>query len=210
MGGEFDRDYQDLSKIDVDSHRITRAYFYDVNRQLITAHEDGSVRRWDVETGKHLQTNHIHEKIINDLKFSVDSSHFITASADKTAKLIDSESFQIIKDFNTERRLNSADISPLLEHVLVAGGQDTAEVTNTAARAGKFESLFFHKVYAIKYGSVRGHFGPVNAVAFSPGGRSFCTGGEDGYVRLQHFDDDYFTNSSTTCDHLYMNKRIWY
>lgn len=30
---------------------------------------------------------------------------------------------------------------------------------------------------------MRGHFGPINAVAYRPDGRGFCTGGEDGYVR---------------------------
>lgn len=40
---------------------------------------------------------------------------------------------------------------------------------------------------------MRGHFGPINTVAFSPSGRGFTTGGEDGYVRLHHFDLDYFT-----------------
>ena len=39
---------------------------------------------------------------------------------------------------------------------------------------------------------VKGHFGPLNALRFSPDGRSFTSGGEDGYVRLHHFDADYF------------------
>ncbi len=35
---------------------------------------------------------------------------------------------------------------------------------------------------------MRGHFGPINAISFRPDGRAYATGGEDGYVRLHHFD----------------------
>ena len=38
----------------------------------------------------------------------------------------------------------------------------------------------------------QGHFGPINSVAFHPDGKSFSTGGEDGYVRIQAFDPTYF------------------
>jgi translation initiation factor 3 subunit I len=62
-------------------------------------------------------------------------------------------------------------------------------VTTTAAKAGGFEARFFHKIYAEEFGNVRGHFGPINTVAFSPDGRSFTTGGEDGYVRMHHFGE---------------------
>ncbi len=37
-----------------------------------------------------------------------------------------------------------------------------------------------------------GHFGPVNALTFSPDGKGFASGGEDGYVRLHHFDQSYY------------------
>lgn len=67
------------------------------------------------------------------------------------------------------------------------------QVTTTSAKAGGFEARFYHKIYAEEFGNVRGHFGPINTVAFSPDGRSFTTGGEDGYVRMHHFDMDYFT-----------------
>ena len=75
--------------------------------------------------------------------------------------------------------------------VALVGGQDAADVTMTADAAGGFETHFFHKIYEEEFGTVRGHFGPVNSVAVAPDGKSFVTGGEDGFVRLQHFDLDY-------------------
>lgn len=65
-------------------------------------------------------------------------------------------------------------------------------MTTTSARAGKFEVRIYHKIFEEELGRVKGHFGPINTVAFSPDGRGFTSGGEDGYVRLHHFDPDYF------------------
>ncbi|CAE7920122.1 TIF34 [Symbiodinium sp. KB8] len=31
----------------------------------------------------------------------------------------------------------------------------------------------------------------MHSVSFHPHGTGFCTGGEDGYLRLHHFDEDY-------------------
>jgi translation initiation factor 3 subunit I len=78
--------------------------------------------------------------------------------------------------------------------ILLGGGQDASSVTTTSAKAGGFESRFFHKIYAEEFGNVRGHFGPINSVAFHPDGRSFTTGGEDGYVRIHHLGEDYTSN----------------
>ena len=75
--------------------------------------------------------------------------------------------------------------------VALVGGQDAADVTMTADAAGGFETHFFDKIYEEEFGTVRGHFGPVNSVAIAPDGKSFSTGGEDGFVRMQHFDMDY-------------------
>ncbi|XLS93609.1 hypothetical protein HN51_069617 [Arachis hypogaea] len=58
--------------------------------------------------------------------------------------------------------------------------------------AGKFEAKFFDKILQEEIGDVKGNFGPINALAFNPDGKSFSSGGEDGYVRLHHFDPDYF------------------
>ena len=39
---------------------------------------------------------------------------------------------------------------------------------------------------------MRGHFGPINTLAYAPDGRGYASGAEDGYVRLHTFDADYY------------------
>jgi translation initiation factor 3 subunit I len=76
--------------------------------------------------------------------------------------------------------------------VILGGGQAAMDVTTTSARQGKFEARFYHKVFEEEIGRVRGHFGPLNYVAVDPTGKCYCSGGEDGYVRVHHFDPPYF------------------
>lgn len=173
--------------------RIARVEWTDANSTLLTASEDGVVRRWDVETGKELAAEKVHDKAIQDMQMSADGTHFITASSDCSAKLIDTQTLEVLKTYQSNVPVNSAAISPLYDHVLLGGGQEASQVTTTSARAGRFESRFFHKIYQEEFGNVRGHFGPINAVAFSPDGTGFASGGEEGYARLHKFDADYFT-----------------
>lgn len=177
------------------SGRVNRVHFVDLNKTLISAGEDGFVRRWDVETGKNVESQQLHKGNVMDLQLSKDGTHFITASTDMQAKLVDMVTLETLKTYPFERPCNSAAISPIYDHVLLGGGQDAASVTTTAAKAGGFEARFFHKIFTEEFGSVRGHFGPINTVAFHPDGNGFVTGGEDGYVRLHHFDNDYHATS---------------
>ena len=54
------------------------------------------------------------------------------------------------------------------------------------------EEHFDGHAFGDELGCIAGHFGPVNTLAFAPHGRSYTSGGEDGYVRIQHFDAEYF------------------
>ncbi|KAL5724794.1 Eukaryotic translation initiation factor 3 subunit I [Ranunculus cassubicifolius] len=175
--------------------RINRAVWGPSNKTIITAGEDGMVRIWDSETGKLLKesdTETGHTKGITDLTKSDDLSYFLTGSTDKSAKLWDARTLTVIKTYRDDRPLNAVAISPILDHVIVGGGQERSIVTQTDHKAGKFETKFFDKILKEVIGTVKGHFGPVNALAFNPDGRSFVSGGEDGYIRLHHFDDCYF------------------
>lgn len=181
-----------LTVQDVHPGRITRAIWGHNNKHFLTSCEDGRMRQFDTETGKLLHEIKVHEKSIQMMAPAADGSHIITASLDKTSKLLDADTLEVLKEYQSDRPLNTADIAPHLPHVALGGGQDAASVTTTAGQAGKFEVVFYHKIYQEMFGSVRGHFGPLNFVLFSPNGKSFATGGEDGYVRIQHFDPDYF------------------
>ncbi|XP_019464254.1 PREDICTED: eukaryotic translation initiation factor 3 subunit I-like isoform X2 [Lupinus angustifolius] len=175
--------------------RINRAVWGPLNRTIISGGEDAVIRIWDAETGKLLQESDKesgHKKTITSLVKSADGSHFLTGSLDKSARLWDTRTLTLIKTYVTERPVNAVAMSPLLDHVVLGGGQDASAVTTTDHRAGKFEAKFYDKILQEEIGGVKGHFGPINALAFNPDGKSFSSGGEDGYVRLHHFDQDYF------------------
>ena len=82
-------------------------------------------------------------------------------------------------------------------------------VTTTSLRQGKFETRFWHKIFEEEVGRVKGHFGPINtcviclqtaeldvdrsnSIAVHPAGNAYSSGGEDGFIRLHHYDDSYF------------------
>lgn len=94
--------------------------------------------------------------------------------------------------FKVERPVNSAAFSPIREHIILGGGQEAMEVTTSAVKAGKFEARLFHLVFEEEFARVKGHFGPINSLAFFPDGKGYASGGEDGYVRVHNFDDTYF------------------
>uniref|UniRef100_A0A6N2MEN8 Serine-threonine kinase receptor-associated protein n=1 Tax=Salix viminalis TaxID=40686 RepID=A0A6N2MEN8_SALVM len=175
---------------------LTELFGGPLNKTIISAGEDSVIRIWDSETGKLLKESNPevgHKKQITSLTKSADGSHFLTGSLDKSAKLWDTRTLTLIKTYATERPVNAVAMSPLLDHVVLGGGQDASSVTTTDHRAGKFEAKFYNKVLQEEIGGVKGHFGPINALAFNPDGKSFSSGGEDGYVRLHHFDPDYFS-----------------
>ncbi|XP_024395704.1 eukaryotic translation initiation factor 3 subunit I isoform X1 [Physcomitrium patens] len=186
---------EDVLTITGPQGRINRVMWGPLNKTIISAGEDATIRIWDAETGKCLiesdpETGH--QKVITSMAKSADGSHFITGSQDKSAKLWDIRTLTVLKTYTTERPVNAAAISPLLDHVVIGGGQEASQVTMTSTRAGKFEAKFFHKIFEEEIGGVKGHFGPINALAFNPDGRSFSSGGEDGYVRVHFFDADYY------------------
>ncbi|KJA14480.1 hypothetical protein HYPSUDRAFT_220456 [Hypholoma sublateritium FD-334 SS-4] len=160
---------------------------------IITGHESGKVALFNVKSGEEVDSNErAHGDVVTDLQMSKDWTYCITSSKDKAARIHDTKNLMVIKTFNTETPLNSAALAPNRPFVLLGGGQEAMNVTTTSARQGKFETRFWHKVFEEEVGRVKGHFGPINTIAVHPAGTSYASGGEDGFVRVHHFDDSYF------------------
>jgi len=177
-----------------DESKATVAGWSYLSKYIIAGHEDGSVSQYDATTGEKLDNVPVHElnMSITDLQWSQDRTYFITACKDKTAKLITAKDLDVLKTYVTDTPLNSACMTPKKEFVVLGGGQAAMDVTTTSARQGKFEARFYHKIFEDEVGRVRGHFGPLNTVAPDPTGKGYASGGEDGYVRVHHFDQGYF------------------
>lgn len=151
------------------------------NEFIIAGFDSGMLVKYDSATGKEvLRKKDGHKDRINRLSFNAEKTLFVTASRDCDAKLFDPVTLNIIREYHTDRPVNGAVISPTHPHILMGGGQEAMNVTVTSASQGKFESRFFHMIYAEEFGRVKGHFGPINAIAVHPQGKSFASGSEDG------------------------------
>lgn len=53
------------------------------------------------------------------MQVSKDGGFLITASKDSTAKLFDADTLECLKTYKTERNVNSAAISPIMDHVIL-------------------------------------------------------------------------------------------
>lgn len=172
-------------------NKVTMARFSQLNETIISAGDDGWLKEWDWKNGKLLREAQVHTKGIKTWQYDYTGKFISTASSDNTAKLIDVKTFEVIKTFVTERPVNAASLSPVEHHIILGGGQEAMDVTTTANRVGKFEARIFETIHSTEVGTVKGHFGPLNAIAFAPKGDGYASGGEDGTVRIHHFDRTY-------------------
>ena len=173
--------------------KVTRVAWLPLNAALLASYDNGVLRKLDPTTGAVLGEWKQHSASISSFALNDEKTLMITSSHDRTAKLWDVAVMTVLKTYTADVPLNSAALSPLKEHVIVGGGQEAMSVTTTAVSAGKFETRFHHLVLESELGRIKGHFGPINTLAFHPDGRSFASGAEDGYIRVHHMDADYDT-----------------
>ncbi|KAI1713593.1 WD domain, g-beta repeat domain-containing protein [Ditylenchus destructor] len=166
--------------------------FSNLDNCIVIGCNDGSIHQYDLrQPGDAVNFNHVHHYNVTDLQLSNDQGFIISSSADKTAQLHNARNLESLKKYKSNRPVNSAAISPTRDHIVLGGGEEARTVTQTAASSGQFEAKFYHLVYEEEFARLKGHFGPINTIAFDPTGDIVVSGSEDGYIRIQQLDDDY-------------------
>ena len=169
---------------------------------VVAGFESGLIVKYDPTTGKEVMRVKLHTDRVNSISFNKDKTLMITASKDGCAKILDPNTFEVIKEIKTERPVNGAVISPTHPHVILGGGQDAQTVTTTSSNQSQFCSRFYHLVYGEEFGRCKGHFGPINALAIHPFGKSYVTASEDGFIRLMPFESSYLSTPDLLPDDL--------
>jgi translation initiation factor 3 subunit I len=191
--------------INSNKNKFNNCKWINLNKNIICGKDDGTIQLIDYESGTIMKEKQLHKETIMEIDISKREEVVLTASKDGKSCIIDPDTFEVIHTMfpqNPTRNLNSCKISPLFSvgdeneekfHAIVAGGQESRDVTTTHAKKGGFEVIFFNLMYGEELGAVQGHFGPVNCLAFSPSGKVFASGAEDATIRLHKLEEDYTT-----------------
>lgn len=175
--------------------KVSELIWDPTNEHILTASEDGTIRKWSVQTGElvnMIQFNPDRKVRVASLEYSKDKTLIIAAGGDCTARLYEGDTLTQLKVFESDKPLNCASLHPTLNLALVGGGQSARDVTTTGHGKGKFEIEFFHTIFEQKVGEIRtGHFSPINCVAISTDGSNFVTGAEEGNCRVFRFPPDF-------------------
>eukprot|EP01130_Rhizamoeba_saxonica_P000956 TRINITY_DN10835_c0_g1_i1.p1 TRINITY_DN10835_c0_g1~~TRINITY_DN10835_c0_g1_i1.p1 ORF type:complete len:334 (+),score=75.04 TRINITY_DN10835_c0_g1_i1:57-1058(+) len=166
------------------------------NENIFTCNADGTLRVFNVESGHETNCIQIHNDEIRFMRYTKYNAAIITASKDGTCHLIDPKTLEIVKTYSPNKPLNSAALSPLMNHVIMGGGESSEVVTTTARSSSEFKVFFYNSVMEDEaLGFITGHIGPIHVVDFSPNGKQFASGSEDGFVRLHILPEAYLNKT---------------
>jgi translation initiation factor 3 subunit I len=192
-----------LKSIVSTSSKYVMSKWINLNKNIVCSREDGIMQLIDYKTSEVIVEKQVHSNIIMDFDICKKEEIILTASKDGKSCIIDPDTFDVIHTLYPQdptRNLNSCKISPLFSlndeneekyHAIVAGGQESRDVTTTHAKKGGFEILIYNIMYGDELGAIQGHFGPVNTLAFSPNGKLIASGGEDATIRVHKLDEEY-------------------
>ena len=133
--------------------------------RLATTAMDKTARIWDAETWKCLHVLRGHSHHVNASCWVADSRTLVTAG-DGGVKVWDAQTGELLRELLSDANFHSISMSSSVPQQLVLG---------TRGKCLLIETVSWQETQEIP-----AHAGPVAAVAFSPDGAAFASGGADG------------------------------
>jgi len=190
-------------KISQEMRMNTKLQWGFMDDTIITADDQGVIQKWDWqnlsidsnELGRAMQTRKGHDKEIKDLVLNKDRTIMMTCSRDRKVRLWDcmgEDNFDCVREVEHIANANSCAFNPNdnFNHIVVAGGDDAKNIT-TQGGSGNFETYLYNYISQDSIGYFKGHFSPVNSIAFHPNGKQIVTGAEEGNARICNLDKSY-------------------
>ena len=138
---------------------------------LASGSADGTVRLWDVTTGKHLQTLAGHTDSVSSVSFSPNGQILASGSWDTTIRLWDVTTGKYLRALiGHTHMIDSVSFSPNGQTLASAGWDTTIRLWNVATSKQE-KTLIGHR------------FG-IHNMSFSPDGQTLASGSLDGAVHL--------------------------
>jgi eukaryotic-like serine/threonine-protein kinase len=142
-------------------------------QRIISGSRDKSIKIWDAETCKELQTLKGHENWVTCLAVSPDGQRIISGSWDQTIKIWDVETGQELRTLRGHTKgIGSVAVSP--DGQRIVSGSERGDQTIKIWDAESGEELR----------SLMGHKDNVRAIAFSPDGKQIISGSQDKTIKI--------------------------
>ena len=132
--------------------------------------DDGTVKLWDLTSGRVARTLNAHPGPVWSLAWSPDGTRLVTASDDGTAKIWDTVSEKELK---------------VLEHTTAVRAAAFSSDNTTLATGSRNGSIrLWNTVTGEEIGHCKGHRGTVVSITFAPDGKTLASSGGDKTIKL--------------------------
>ncbi|WP_249268059.1 WD40 repeat domain-containing protein [Microcystis aeruginosa FBCC-A68] len=139
-------------------------------KTLVSGSDDGTIKLWNVETGKEIRTLKGHDGYVSSVNFSPDGKTLVSGSL-QTIKLWNVETGEEILTLKGhDNGVNSVNFSPDGKTLVSGSNDETIKLWNV--KTGQ------------KIRTLKGHDNWVNSVNFSPDGKTLVSGSNDKTIKL--------------------------
>ena len=184
---------QEKQRLEGHSNKVNAAVYSPDGKTLASASQDNTVKLWNTEDGSLLFTLEGHSDSVNAVVYSPDGKTLASASQDNTVKLWNTEDGSLLYTLKGHSNwVNAVVYSPDGKTLASASYDGTIWVTLGGAPVSASRDNTV-KLWNTEDGSLlytlEGHSNWVNAVVYSPDGKTLASASRDNTVKLWNTED---------------------